>query len=323
MYISTVSPSRIKTYDQCLYKYYLNYHTDEELKTNWGAMHGSLLHNILEAYVEGTLTDCIDALYRGYRGEFEHPGRSGEMETMESPLGWAKPRDFAEKKAYCDSCPQADKNGTCRISGESLDDLSGCPKSLFAESVDLMEKMKRNYAKIWPKVLRDKDTDAPIGVEYEFFVPIPGTNVLFKGFADLVIEHDEDTIEIIDYKFGTWTQDEDECRQDIQVKGYSWAARQEFIHDINGRGYNYKYVILTFDYARDIPITLTFTEEEDERTARELEFKVKEIQQTTRISRVTDSPDRNFKCKYLCDLAVCKRTWEGDFEVGEEYGKKD
>jgi len=318
MHIKSISPSRIKTYDTCLYKYYLTYHTKEQMKTNWGAVHGSLLHNILEQYVKGEVTDHLEALYKGYRGEFEYD-HFGKRVLMATPLDEAKPKEFAQKKPYCDSCPF--KNGSeCVISGEGIDELTGCPKMLFENSVKMLEKSMREYKDIWPKVLRDKTGD-PIGVEYEFFIPIPGTEVLFKGFADLAVEHDKDTIEIIDYKFGKWTQTQEECDVDIQVRGYSWAARQEFVHDVNNRGFNYKNVILTFDYATNIPITVTYTKEQDDETARQLSEKAQEILGTTDITRLTRWPEDNFKCKYLCDLQVCNRTWNGDFTVKEDHGK--
>jgi hypothetical protein len=320
MYIHSVSPSRIKTFDHCLYKYFLNYHSKETLKTNWGAVHGSLLHAILEKYVLDEDKDYVKCLYKGYRGELE-VDKFGKPTVPESPLKWAKPKDFANKKPYCDSCPFK-KGSKCSISNESLDNLSGCPRYLFEGSVDMLDGVIQQYEKeIWPLVLRDESGEA-VGVEYEFMVPIPGTDVLFRGFADLVVERDSETIEIIDYKSGVHTQDESECRDDVQVRGYAWAAHQEFVEDVNNRGYNYKYVVLTFDYFQGKPITTVFSEAMRNRIQDELMYKVFEIQNATKIRRVTNNPDREFKCKYLCDLAVCKKTWGGPFEVDRDHGKK-
>jgi ATP-dependent helicase/DNAse subunit B len=43
-----VSASRISTYEQCLFKYFLVYHLKAKLKSNFGATNGSLIHSVLE-----------------------------------------------------------------------------------------------------------------------------------------------------------------------------------------------------------------------------------------------------------------------------------
>jgi hypothetical protein len=278
-----------------------------------------MLHAILEKYVNGEDADYIGCLYDGYRGELE-VDKFGKKVTPESPLKWAKSKDFAEQTPYCDSCPFK-KDEICSISNEPLDDLSGCPRSLFENSVVMLERVINQYNDdIWPKVLR-RDGKL-VGCEYEFMVPIPGTEVLFKGFADLVIERDPETIEIIDYKSGNWTQDEEACRNDIQVKGYAWAAYEEFVRDVNNHGYEYKYVVVTFDYFVDKPITVVFSENSRAKIAEELAFKVFEIQGTEHIDRVTNNPERLHTCKYMCDIEVCNRTWKGPLSVESDHGKK-
>jgi hypothetical protein len=143
---------------------------------------------------------------------------------------------------------------------------------------------------------------------------------------DLVIEEDPDTIHIIDYKTGSWAQGYDECRNDIQAKMYSLAARKEFIDDINGRGFKYKNIILTFDYFAQHPITLAFSNQEDRETESFVSNKIKEIESLEWITRIVpdnvnfDERTRNngykyFKCRSLCDSAVCAANWKGTFQL--------
>ena len=65
MLIKNASASRIETFNTCLFKYWLTYHEKAKLKSNWGASHGSLLHDILEKYANGSDKDWMDRLYKG------------------------------------------------------------------------------------------------------------------------------------------------------------------------------------------------------------------------------------------------------------------
>jgi hypothetical protein len=243
---------------------------------------------------------------------------------MESPLVWAKPKEFHDKKPMCDTCPHA-IDGLCNISLEPLDQLTGCPKALFRESIEMIENVMYRYEHIWPKLLDG-------GTEYAFKIPLAErSDVPIIGFMDLVLAEDDETIHVVDYKAGKKTQDFHECCEDIQARMYSLACRKEFIEDVNNRGFNYKNVVLTFDYFRNKPTTLSFTAEEDAETEREVIDKIHEIESTTWIDRIVRS-DNDFEdkcrfgqvaftCKYLCDIDVCKANWNGRFKVGEDNGQ--
>lgn len=307
MKLKSISPSRIKTYQQCLFKYWMNYHTDIELKSNFGAANGTLIHDILENYALGEDTDWAARLYSGYAGQLEIVNRFGKKEFLDSPLRWAKPKDFAEVQPRCDGCPFAD-DGRCKISREPLDALTGCPKKLFEDSHRMTEAALAKYGPIFA----DKDV---ISAEYPINLPVGNTGVPLIGIIDLVIASDVETVEVIDYKTGKWTQNMSECEQDIQTRIYSWAARRIFIDDELNKGYNYKDVILTFDYFNAHPVTLAFTKEEDEYTGQYVEEMVKRIEETHRITRIIGQGSFNWKCKSLCDTAKCEENWEGAFEV--------
>jgi hypothetical protein len=314
MKLKSISPSRIKTWDMCRFKYWLTYHTDRKLKQNWGGCHGSLIHDILENYSNGDDTDWMQRLYDGYGGTLETLDYHQKPTVMESPLVWAKPKDYAEKTPHCDACPYKGQDGTCTINREPLDELSGCPKFLFDGSIKMLREVMDQYRDIWPKILRDPQGKM-IGAEYGFRMPLPGVDVPVIGFMDLAIDHGNGTLEIIDYKTGVWTQNYADCRKDIQVRTYSLASRRTFVDDIEGRGFDFDNVIMTFDYFQGKPITLAFTEEEDAETERELSAKVREIQDAHDIFRCVRDPDTFWKCRSLCDSAVCKDEWKGKFNA--------
>ena len=277
--LKSISPSRIKTFDMCKFKYYMTYHMpDVELKSNWGAAHGSLLHDILEFKSNGVDPDWMDRLYRGYAGTLKTFDRFGKNTIMESPLVWAKPQEFHNQTPHCDSCCYKDaKADECIVSKEPLNNLTGCPRMLFDNSISMLETVINNYTDVWNRTLRD-DKGAICGTEYPYRLPICGTDVPMIGIMDLVVEEDPETIRIYDYKTGKWTQTYEECREDIQIKMYSLAARKEFIEDINGKGHKYKNVLLTFDYFTKSAITLAFTAEEDAETEQYVLEKISEIQ---------------------------------------------
>jgi len=316
MKLKRISPSRIKTWDQCRFKYWLTYHTDRKLKSNWGAAHGSLIHDILENYANEEDTDWMRRLYEGYGGTLETLDYYQNPVTMESPLIWAKPKDYAEKQPHCSSCPYA-QDGLCTINREKLDDLSGCPRDLFQFSIEMMRDTIDRYRDIWPALLRDKGGRI-IGTEYEFSMPLPGVDVDVIGVMDLAIAYPErKTVEIIDYKTGVWTQDYGQCYDDIQVRTYSLASRRIFIDDILDLGFDFDNVILTFDYFQGKPVTLGFSEDEDLETEVKLVKKVREIQGAHEIYRCVRDPETYWKCKSLCDKEVCKDEWKGKFTVAD------
>jgi hypothetical protein len=317
--LKSISPSRIKTFDMCKFKYWLTYNSpDVELKSNWGAAHGSLLHDILEFKSNGVDPDWMDRLYRGYGGTLDTYDRYGKPEIMESPLRWAKPQEFHNQTPHCDSCCYKGEN-ECIISKEPLDKLSGCARMLFDNSISMLETVIDDYTDVWERILRDPN-GVICGAEYPYRLPVQGTDVPMIGIMDLVVEEDPDTIRIYDYKTGKWTQTYEECREDIQIKMYSLAARKEFIEDINGKGYNYKNVLLTFDYFTKSPITLAFTAEEDAATEVYVRDKINEIQNTEWIDRIVkDNSDFEkrwaWKCRSLCDTDVCKDKWQKAFKT--------
>ncbi len=313
MKLKSISPSRIKTWWQCRFKYYMNYVLGLKLKSNWGAAHGTLIHDLLEAYASKEDLDWMRRLYAGYAGKLETVDNFGNDIVMETPLVWAKEKEFANMRPVCDTCRfRNDEDGICGISHESLDALTGCPKGLFEDSIKMMEGVLRRYNPLF------KDDSRILATEYGIKLPIPDASIKLIGFMDLVIERDPETIEIIDYKSGVWKQNYDECLADIQVRTYSWAGHKIFVEDADNKGYHYKNVLLTFDYFRAQPITLALSADDNERTAEEIAAVAKEIQEATFVNRCVKDPSTFWKCKVMCDVKVCAEQWKGNFHADME-----
>ncbi len=309
MQLKSISPSRIKTFETCLFKYFLTYNMPEvKLKSNFGALNGTLIHDILQNFATKNDRDWLTRLYKGYAGLLATKDKFDKDTILESPLKWAKNSDFKDKKPFCDTC-RFKKDTICGISQEPLEKLNGCPKMLFEKTIDMVEKVLKRY-----KALYDRP-DLIIDTEYSFEIPISDTDINLIGVMDLIIKRDDETIEIIDYKSGNHTQNYEECMQDIQVRCYSWAGRKEFIEDINKKGHNFKYCLLTFDYFSASPIELACTLQQDQDTEQKLKDVIQKIRETTLIKRIIGNGDFNWQCKSMCDPDICSKYWKGNFHV--------
>jgi len=345
MDIRLISASRVKTYEHCKYKYVLNYmlkecadcgetfytvemagekkcpYCDSEnydrpfMRKNWGAEHGSAMHEIMEHYalaVRGTYEDGSKVLVKdkkkwlAWRPRIKDAYKRREDGT--AIYDYAKPKDVGDEDTWCDSC-QAGGEALCEITGEKLADMmangcQGCPKPLYEESMDIMERYMARYE----VMLAQRKI---LGVEAKFDIDLGETDIhgnpmRMYGFIDLVTELDEETVEIIDHKFGAWKPSFGEFVNDLQVKMYSVAARELFP--------GYKNYILTFDYARTSPLTYGFDPDEDEETKELVRSHWVNIAAPQNIRRTMvqgngRDPDSSWKCKVMCDTCVCKREW--------------
>jgi hypothetical protein len=294
----------------CPFKYWLTYCLKVKLKTNFGAVHGNLLHDILEYYAKREDRDWMRRLYEGYSGRLQTENSFGQAVVLESPLQYAKDKDYKEQTPLCDTCPFKG-DGICNISREPLDDLSGCPKKLFQESINLMEYALAKYGDSY-------DDGSLIGAEYRFKHQPETWNVPGIGIMDLVRRVDDETVEIIDYKTGNWVNKYDECIEDIQPRFYSMIGRKIFVDDIENQGYNFKNVFVTFDYFKGQTVRMAFSEEDDRQTEIYIANIIQKIQDTDLVTRIAYG-DNEFKriCYNLCDVAVCSNEWKGNFSARE------
>jgi len=353
MDIKAISASRIKTYTHCKFKYIITYmyrrctscqheffttemgddkccpecgskDTIEKvpMKSNWGAVHGTALHQIMEDYalaIRGTREDGTkltkveikkgldwkEALRKAYlRGT-----DNGQTDESFAIYDLAKPKDVENEKKWCVSCKSGKKNALCDTTGETLAEMNakgcqGCPCGLFEESLKLTQK----YVDKYDPVLKNRKI---LGVETFFDldfgeVDIHGNPIKSIGYMDLVTELDEDTIEIIDHKFGKWVPSFEEFSEDMQAKLYSLAAKKVFPQ--------YKECIVTFDYIRKSAWSTSFCQNEDEVTRKEVIDYWKKIAGPNTIRRTMvqgngKDPFTSWKCKAMCDPDVCNRGW--------------
>lgn len=313
------SASRLTTFSQCLFKFYLTYHLNlrNEMKSSFGALNGSLLHAILEKYASGEDRDWLKLLHLGYAGKLKHKDRDGNEVTLRSPLVYAKDKDFKFKDTPCDTCPLRDiANNRCGISHEPLDALSGCPFDLFHEAADLLGSAIARYGEYFD------NPASMLGIEYKCLIPISGLAEPMTCIFDLVVKEDEDTVHIIDYKGGK-PKGYDELTQDLQARSYFFAGYREFLEDINKHGYKFKNLMVTFDYFRAAPITIALTKSERDSIETEIKNRTNEVKNTTIVRRVVGNRDPNpdnrsdWRCRYLCDIDLCQREWYKLVDAGK------
>ncbi len=345
MDIKLISASRVKTYEHCKYKYVLNYMLKEcegcgetfytvemgdekkcpicgsekygrpHMRSNWGALHGSALHEIMENYanaIRGTTEDGKKVKAKDKKLAIAWEDRLREIyyrnDDGSSIIDLAKPKDVNDESKWCDGCLSEDSS-VCDITGERLETMiehgcGGCPKGLYEESVKIMDKYMARYV---PMLNQRKI----LGVEAQFdidlgMVDMHGVPIRMFGYMDLVTELDEDTVELIDHKFGAWVPSFPEFSQDLQVKMYSVAARYLYP--------DYKEYIMTFDYARRQPLSYAFTAEDDECTKADVIAHWENICSPQNVRRTMvqgngRDPMSSWKCKVMCDADVCKREW--------------
>jgi len=338
MKINSISASRAKTYDTCSFKYLMTYHLykceecgetfyDKEMndkscpyckyakvskismKTNWGAVHGTALHWVLEQYVNalrGHLQDGTKMSQKDIRYYLNWRDRVADIYKVNPPfqenitfelLALAKTKEYNDIVKDCKNCPLF-KAKKCSITAKAPEEMPGCPKNLYEESLMLVEKMLRD--------LDDVFKNAKIlGTEQSFEIILndsSGVERKINGIIDLVAQTDKDTIELYDYKFGNHAQSYDEVATDIQAKLYSIAAKKLY------PGYtNY---ILNFQYVKAQPIVISFSDKEDEETINFILTKCQEIAaEQQKIERISNKPETFWKCKYLCDSALCNIEW--------------
>lgn len=288
MKLTSLSASRIKTWQRCKFQYYLNYVLRADLGTNWGARHGTAIHAVLEEYADGKL-DWKKTLLQEYLRIDEKIG---------TPiLGHAKKVDYYDVKKKCSVCPFY-KEGICGLENKPAEGLDGCGRLLWGRSVRLMEKYLDGNAYIYKQPI--------LGIENRFELFLEHRKVI--GIIDFIYEMDDGTVHMIDYKTSKKyepSQNYRAMKKDIQAKLYAWAMSKLF----PGRP-----CMLTFFFFMNRPITLWYNEAELESIQDELASIWDEIIafDEGRTKRIIDSSYGRApnECKYLCDMGVCDKEWE-------------
>jgi RecB family exonuclease len=297
MLFTHATASRIKTFKQCQFRYFLEYMVEfppmrgDSIYTG----KGSAVHEALEGWVnaklgvekkEGVLVeeDYEKTLQKYYE---KHKTWTLDQRTPDKN---GKPRGFPHPvEKTCESCPWATKDDRCAIANQPTKSVKGCPRPNFQDDLDLTKKTleRKDYA---PLELDEdgKFTKKILGAEVAFDDELGGVRV--RGVIDLLVEDDEETIEIIDYKTGKSMSYAKACK-DPQVRTYGAIVRKLYPQ--------YKYVLMTLHYLRKYPVTIPLSPEDDELTILSLQQRAKQIAGTTDPWRVSPS-----KWGFPCDWCI-------------------
>ena len=300
MRIPYVSPSRLKKAQKCKFAYFLSYQwgwADELFTYTFAGDFGSAVHNTLEEYVKSKCTADYVALYNDQIEKLKP-----FSDDMNSAPRKAQASFFKDKK--CETCPFFDpKKAHCGIMEQHVEHFEGCPKKLYDEGLVMIETAIERYGEYFKTGIKSEENPngRVIGVEAPADISwgkdVDGEDIKMNGFIDLVVEYDEETLLIIDYKTGYSVPTHDDFIQDLQPRMYSYAARRLFP--------NYKYYWVQFDYFRGIPVEHAFTKEDDEKTRQIVVNLYNDIKTAKKVVRRKE--DRY--CKYLCNRPFCDQKW--------------
>ena len=138
-----------------------------------------------------------------------------------------------------------------------------------------------------------------IDAEKEFKLTMESGCVI-KGFIDLVIEDDKDTLLIVDWKSGKFALSQKEAARDPQVLMYRIAA--EILYP------GYKYYNVCLDYLQKRPVFVASSDKMIAGAKKALGRYWRRLTNITEVPQRKEKPD--FKCQYLCDRPTCDKYWE-------------
>jgi hypothetical protein len=279
MQISYLSASRANVWLDCPFRYFLQYHISmpELHQSTIHTEKGTAVHAVLEDYANGN-KDYTERLRNYYE-----KSKLWTLDNRSEARGFPHPQP-----KNCHGCRWATMNGNlmyhCGIAKRNINEFDGCPKPNFDDDLELTESiLNRPGSPLSGKI---------IGAEVPFEETIGEFKV--KGFIDLISEIDEDTLEVRDYKTGSFAKDTDDAFKDLQMRVYSVIAKRLYP--------KYSYVVMTLDYLRKQPVTVIFDQKDDEKTIKFLG----EI-----YSRIVSDEDpiqrKSFKCRWCIGFEECSK----------------
>jgi len=297
----------------CKFAWYLNYIHKLPFKDSFATMQGKMLHKICEDYASSEIRirelreaigdankkdkemmmreiqelqryfDYTSRVYYYYRNEFEP---------------WKYVDGYKETAKLCNSCEFYNEDTkSCNVIDEKVDEFAGCPRKEARESFRLINQVfgvDGDQNPLNRKIL---------AIEKEFHIELDN-GIPIYGFIDIVSELDEDTVEIIDWKFGKWQLPQDEAIYDIQLRMYAVAASILYPQ--------YKNIICTLEYPRyygsrskPSSVTVTFNQADLEETKNVIAEAWEYVNTQNLLVR---SP--SYTCKYMCiGYEECNKLW--------------
>jgi len=304
MLFTHATASRIKTFKQCEFRYFLEYMIQyPPMKgDNVYSGKGSAVHEALEGWVNFKLgvepggSKPVEEDYEETLRKYYETHRTWTLDQR-TPDKKGNPRGFPHPvEKTCESCPWATKDNRCAIANQSTDAVDGCPRPNFQDDLDLIVKtIERTDYPFLALDENGKFVKKILGAEIGFRDELGGVPV--HGKIDLVVEDNPDTIEVIDYKTGK-SMSYNEAAKDPQVRTYGAVIRKLYPQ--------YKYVMVTLHYLRKIPVTVPLSAKDDELTILSLQRAAKQITENTDPSRVTPSK-WGFPCDWCIGHDTCGR----------------
>ena len=308
-----LSPSRITTYAKnCEFKYFLQYHIrlPEAKGSNIYGLKGSAAHEALEFYgnhirIEGDPSlkeELKDKASEDYVATLQDYYAEHEVwKTDDRPAfdkrgkrkGWPHP---VEKN--CETCPWATKDGMCAIAKTPYKTVEGCPKPNFEDDLALVEWTieKDDEYKVFK-------TGKIIACEKGYTIELED-GVITRGVIDLVVEQDDKTLEIIDFKSGNSTLSYNAALTDPQMRIYSMVAKMLWPQ------YD-TYVTSLFYIRKRKMVSCVFSKNNDKGTMKGVHNNWNNIRENVDPYR----PQRSF---WLCNFCV---GWDRCGKIRENYVK--
>jgi hypothetical protein len=300
-----LSASKLKTHQMCPMKYLIQYGLMARGKPSFAAELGSELHYIYEMYAQAVLEG------------FDEEGRSPEAieKTWKSILqkkayagldSWKWCRHIKKVEKSCDTCPAFD-SGKCGLVETDVHEFEGCPWNSWVEAQNMVKRVLSPTGPAGIFVPEKKIIATEDKFEIDFVAP-DGHKVKLNGLIDMVIELDEDTVEIVDYKTGRFKMSYNAAEKDIQLRLYYLAVRRKYPQ--------YKNHMVTIMYVNEgiKSITPVFDDDTEEGILAEIAKIYDEIKDIKFPDRIRDTAygDRpNHICKYMCDQRLCNDVTKG------------
>jgi len=303
MRIDRMSASKAKTWESCEFKYFLNYTLFAPQKAHFAAELGSLLHVVFERYAQTYISpDGIDEEGKDKAWLDSNWKKIVLKEGFQTLTSWEYNTHILKESKNCDSC-KAFKNGKCGVVNRNIDDFDGCPWNAWVEACNMVSRVIDDETEFGVF----SNPDRIIGSEEEFrFDIMDGENgYTVNGIIDLVLDIDEDTIEIVDYKTGRHKLSYSAAEKDIQLMLYYLAARKMYPHK--------KHHMVTIFYVNGgkKQITLAFSEKTEQQITDRIIMLWRAIKSEKRPTRIADKSNGavqpNHICKYLCNWDLCQQ----------------
>ena len=298
MLFTHATASRIKTFKQCEFRYFLEYMVQYPPMRgdNIYTGKGSAVHEALEGWVNFKLGvekkehgPPVEENWEETLRQYYEKSKLWELDQR-TPDKKGNPRGFPHPvEKTCESCPWATKDDRCEIANKATAAVDGCPRPNFQSDIDLINSTltRTDYD---PLALDEEGNFKKkiIGAEVPFDMELGGVRV--RGVIDLLFEHDEDTIEICDYKTGK-SMSFAKVQVDPQARIYAAVVRILYPQ--------YKYVDVTMHYLKKNPVTVPFGPEDDKLTLKSLQYNAELISGVENPHRVSPS-----KWGFPCDWCI-------------------